>query len=349
MRMKSKRMRLIGASLAVAVAGAGLTACGGSDSASSASTSGGKKEVRIAFITLQQSVPYIASTIQGVRDEASKDGNAKLAQVFDAGFDAAKQYQQCSNAIASQKYDAFVVIPVDQSLVPCMEQAIKNGIKVVNTDFPMGPDPTSSKPQLEGQTGTIVDPVSERARWHGDLIKGACAQLKANPCKFALLAGSLTDQYSQTMNKMIKDNIKGQPIELTVLRAANFDRAEGYKVTQNILQANRDLDVIMSTSDPMTEGAEQAVEAAGLKGKVLLIGGGLNKAGYQAVKDGTWYGTTLSQPRLEGELGAKLAIRAARGENVSEGVSAVGQTGLDGVITKDDIAVLDKKGLGPQW
>lgn len=354
------RRTVVAAGLVIAAGGA-LAACGSGDSSSSSSTAasasgttsaastggGSDKEVRIGFLPLTQANPYIQATLRGIEKSAAENGGT-VQQVFDGGFDAAKQFSQCQDAIASGKFDALIVIPVDSSIAACMEDAIAKGIKVANTDFPVGPDPTSSEPQLEGQTATVLDPPDLRGQWIFELVQKGCEG--ADPCKFALLTGAFADPYSQAVIDVVRRKVKDTPgFELVAVKEGGYLPDPSLKATQDILQGTPDLNVIATTSDPMTEGAEQAVEAAGKSDQVRLIGGGAAAASYTAIPDGRWVGTFLSLPEDEGAIATDLLIRAVRGEEISEGISAVEKSGLPPVVTEDNFAELQRKLPAAQW
>lgn len=351
--MKQARRAMV-AAVPVVAACAALTACGGSDSTAASegqptgtqATASSDQKVRIAFMPLTQANPYVQATLKGIEETAAKNGS-EVTQVFDPAFDAAKQFSQCQDAIASGRFDAFIVIPVDASIGACMEDAIKQGIKVANTDFPVGPDPTSSKPQIEGQTATVLDPPELRGQWIFDLVEDACGTTK--PCKLALLTGAFADPYSQAVINVVKQKVKEKGFELVAVKEGGYLPDPSLKATQDILQGTPDLDVIATTSDPMTEGAEQAVKAAGKLGQVKLIGGGASQASWTAVPDGRWTGTFLSLPKDEGSIAADLVIRAVRGENIAEGVSAVQKSGLPPVLTKENFAEVSSKLPQGQW
>jgi len=331
-----------------------LTACGSNSDTAAATTTAATgsaaapdKPVAIAFLPLVQANPYVQSTYNGLMEAATKATNVTVTQ-FDANLDGTKQAQQCQDAVTSGKYQAIVAIPVNPTnLTPCVKQAIAKGIMVGNTDFPMGPDPASGKPQFAGQVVSVLDPSTTRGDWVFDLIKKACTGV--DPCKTALVTGVLADPYSAAVNKVVSAKAKATPnIKLVATREGFYLPSTTLPVVQDILQANSDLKVIATTSDPMTVGAAQALAKAKKTGKVKLIGGGFSSAAPDAITKGAWVGSFLSLPFDEGRIAGENVIKAARGAALSGiGISAAAQSGLPTVITKDNLA--DLKGFKPQW
>jgi ribose transport system substrate-binding protein len=111
-------------------------------------------------------------------------------------------------------------------------------------------------------------------------------------------------------------------------------------IAQDLLQANTDLDVLATSGDQMTTGAEIAVNDAGLVPgtDILLIGGGGSCPGVAAVSEGRWFGTTIDVPRDEGVRGAEIAIGWVRGEITEPvGVDAQVESGLPLLITQETV------------
>jgi ABC-type sugar transport system substrate-binding protein len=63
----------------------------------------------------------------------------------------------------------------------------------------------------------------------------------------------------------------------------------------------------------MAFGMEQAIKAAGLQGKVEIIGNGASAVGVSAVKAGRWHSTVVLLPHTEGRIATEYVVRAARG------------------------------------
>jgi ribose transport system substrate-binding protein len=295
--------------------------------------------VEIAFFAPLANT-YVAATIEGI-DSVAGPAGANVTQ-FDTGFDATLEYSQIQDAVAQEKFDALIIIPLDPvSLVPAVEEAIAAGLKVVNTDLALGPDLTTSAPQIEGQAGSVLTPGVVRADNITQVLLKACEDI--DPCKVGWIAGVATIDFELKIKERLDQIVAEDPsIELVVYRDGGgyvADAANG--IAQDILAANPDLDVLATSGDQMTFGAELAVQDAGLvPGQdILLIGGGGSCPAVQAVSEGRWFGTTLDVPRTEGEHGAQIALDAVSGK-VTEpvGIDAQKESGFPLVLTADTIA-----------
>jgi ribose transport system substrate-binding protein len=96
-----------------------------------------------------------------------------------------------------------------------------------------------------------------------------------------------------------------------------YTKESGLKAAQDVLQAQRQIDVIVGSAQAI-QGAEQAIRDAGRQGKIELIGNGGSKQAVQAVKDGRWFACYVIAEKSAGAKAAELAIAAARGEDVEE-------------------------------
>jgi ribose transport system substrate-binding protein len=283
---------------------------------------------------------YVAATIAGITEVAEREG-AEVTN-FDTEFDPTLEFSQMQDAVAQGTFDAFIVIPLDPvALVPAAEEAIAEGIAVVNTDLALGPDLTTSDPQVEGQAGTVMTPGSVRAEHSRDLLLAACEGV--DPCRVAWIAGVATIDFEVKVKEELDNIVADNPnIELVAYQDGGgylSDPALG--IAQDVLQANPELEVLATSGDQMTLGAEIAVEDAGLTPgeDILLIGGGGSCPGVERVEDGRWFGTTIDVPRNEGVHGAEIAIGWVRGEITEPvGIDAQEESGLPVIITPETVA-----------
>jgi ribose transport system substrate-binding protein len=305
-----------------------LSACGGGSTQQSA--------IRVAFFAPIANT-YVAATLKGM-GMVTASGGIKVTQ-FDTGFDATKEFSQIQDAVTTGKFDAFILIPLDSvGLVPAVETAIKAGIKVVNTDLILGSDPTTSAPQVKGQTGSVINPPSNRAAKITQSIVNACKDL--NPCNVGFMAGVPSIDFEQ----LIKKNLDALPASYPNIKIKAYQTGHGYvaapaiPIAQNILQANPDLNLLAVSSDQAMAGAEQAVIAAGRVGKIKLLSSGGSCPAIDAVKAGRWYSDVVDLPETEGRLAMQIVVDAIRnGKPGPTGLNPLSSFSGDPILTKDNI------------
>lgn len=271
-----------------------------------------KDDVRLALFLASAANSYAQAHKKGVQDTTRRLGAS--VKVFDGKFDSSTQFRQLQDAIASGRYDGFVVSANDgNALVPMLEDAIGKGIEVACILAPCGPRFDSLEPQIPGQVAHVGKSFPESGRQIGELIVRACADKR--PCDVAYIPGLTNLPLEQARTGGVKDVVSRHPsIEMHVTQEGKYLAETALPVARDALQADPGLDVIASSGDQMIAGAEQAVEDAGQAGKVALIGGGGNAVAVKAIKEGRWFGTSANLPFTEGAKAAELVIKAARGE-----------------------------------
>lgn len=107
-------------------------------------------------------------------------------------------------------------------------------------------------------------------------------------------------------------------IEIVARQTANFNRAEGLSVFENILQAHPEIDGVFAHNDEMILGAIQAAEAAGRGDKILFVGFDAVDDAVRAVKEKKLAATVAQQPSQMGILGVQFATDYLNGKTVEK-------------------------------
>lgn len=340
----------------------GVAACGGSDedSSTSASTTGGgsataadgggsDKEVRLAAFLLASANSYAQANLAGIEAAAEEAGNVTV-KAFDGKFDGATQLGQIQDAVASGQYDALVVFPNDGAAVaPGAEEAGAEGIPVVAAYAPIGPDIETGEPQVDGVIGTVWHENRPNGEELGRLTVDACAKehADADPCRVAYISGGNAIAFEKAKLEEFERVIgeADQAIELVAQQEGGFLVDPSRTATENILQANPELDVITTSGDQMTMGAEQAVQDAGREGEITLIGDGASTEAVEKIKAGDWFGSPVFLAEDEGKLAAQMAIDAVRGTDPAETVVDVVATSPIGASFTQETT----EDFTPQW
>jgi ribose transport system substrate-binding protein len=283
-------------------------------SAQSATPVAAGPPVNLAFFMASAANSYAQAQLEGVEEVA--EGMNATVDTFDGQFDSQQQYSQLQDAIASGRFDGFIVSPNDgNALAPVIEEAIAEGIIVGCILAPCGPSFETLKPQIEGQLIYAGIPFKQNGADIAEIVVQACQGKE--PCEVAYIPGlpelplesARLEGFQGVVNQ--HDNI-----ELTVTSAGEYLAETALPVAQDVLQANPNVDVIASSGDQMIVGAEQAVEDAGLADQVALVGNGGSEIAVEAVREGRWFGTAAAYPRSEGEVATEYVIRAIRGEDL---------------------------------
>lgn len=263
---------------------------------------GGGARIGLSVSTLNN--PFFVTLRDGAQSAADEAG-AELI-VSDAQNDTAQQQDDIQNFV-TQQVNAILVNPVDSdAVVPAIEAANQANIPVIALDRgASGGELATTIASDNVQGGNLAG--EELIRLVGS---GSVAQLEGTPG-----ADPARDR-----GQGFQDAIDAQSaIEVVASQSANFDRAEGLNVAENILQANPDIAGIFAQNDEMALGAVQAL--GGSAGDdVKVVGFDATEDGLSAIQDGTMNATVAQQPAEIGSLGVENAISVINGESVEENI-----------------------------
>jgi ribose transport system substrate-binding protein len=323
----SRRIATIGTAALAALA---LAAC----STPAAEGGEGDERLQIAYISFAVANTYdepMLAEAQRVADE----NNAELT-VFDGNLDPSLQVTLIQDVVASGQYDGMIVQPVyGPAIYDAVKAAIDAGITVVNIDQILGDDFTSGATQLEGLSANVVFVGSILGQKFGEQAVEACASKDLDPCNVAYLHDLKTSAVSIALWDAFQEVTAGTPVTVVAEGETFWNPAAAQTAVADILTANSDIDMIV-TSDQGLQGAALAIEAAG--GELtdyLLVGYGGSVWGQQHVADGTVFSDVLMAPATTGRLGMEALIDALRNGNHHGDVDPFKDFPNNGVITKD--------------
>lgn len=296
-----------------------------------------EKTLQIAYISFAVANSYDAPMLAAAQAAAAA-GNAQLT-VMDGNLDPATQTKLLQDAVASGKYDGIIVQPIyGGALVTGVQDAISKGIAVGNIDQVLGTDFTTAASQVQGLSANVIFVASNLGKKIADLAIKACGDTGANPCKIGYIFSVKAAGLDQELRTAFDAEIATHPEIKVVAEGESFyTSALGLKASQDMLTAHPDLNVIMGADQAIT-GALQAVDAAGVKGKVLLVGYGGGAIALQGIASGERYGTVMQAPATEGRVGVTNLIQAIRTGTATDGVDVLANLPDGGVVTKDNVS-----------
>ncbi|MEA4988257.1 MAG: ribose ABC transporter substrate-binding protein RbsB, partial [Anaerovorax sp.] len=108
--------------------------------------------------------------------------------------------------------------------------------------------------------------------------------------------------------------IEGSGLEVVARQTANFDRAEGLSVMENILQAQPEINAVFAHNDEMALGALEAIKDSGRE--IMIVGFDATDDAVAAVEAGTMAATVQQLPKEIGANGVDAAFKVIAGEQV---------------------------------
>ena len=243
-----------------------------------------------------QNNPFFVTLVDGAKQKADELGIDLV--VVDAGDDSAKQTNDIEDLI-SRNVKVVIVNPVDSSAVaPVIGDVIKAGIKTISVD--------------RGVDGQTVDcAIASDNVLGAELAGNYLVELVGEGAEVAELVGVEGTSAAIDRGKGFH-NVADTSLNIVASQTANFNRAEGLSVMENILQANPDIKGVFAHNDEMALGA---VEAVGDK-EIAIIGFDATDDALKAVKDGKMKATVAQQPDLMGATAVENAMKLINGEAV---------------------------------
>lgn len=270
--------------------------------ANAGGAAGGKVTIGLAVSTLNN--PFFVSLKEGA-EKAANDAGAKLL-VVDAQDDTAKQISGVEDLI-QKKVSVILINPTDSAaIVTAVEAANKANIPVITVD-------------RAAEGGKVVSHIAsdnvKGGKMAGDFILEKLGG-KGNIVELQGIAGTSA---ARDRGKGFHDAVDGKEgVKVVASQPADFDRAKGLSVMENILQANKDVQAVFAHNDEMALGALQAIEAAGKN--ILVVGFDATDDAVKAVNDGKMGATVAQKPAAIGETAVQTALKVAKGETVDANI-----------------------------
>jgi ribose transport system substrate-binding protein len=278
--------------------------------------------------------------------KAVAEANGAVVTVFDANNDPNAQYQQLQDVITSGKYQGIITQPIfGTGLVDLVSQAIEAGIKVVNMDQILGPDLTTFESQVEGLSGNVVFVPTELGSKLGEQVVDACASQKLDPCNVGYMYNIKASALDVATKEAFDAAIAGSPVKIVAEGEGFFTPSFALKAVQDMLQAQPGINLIAG-SDQSIQGAVQAIDGAGLTGKILLVGFGGSSTAVPGVASGAWFADVAQAPATTGKLAMQALLEAIKSGTVTPGVNPLAGLPNNGVITKDTASQFTGEWIG---
>ena len=224
-----------------------LVAFGCSNEGGNAEGDSGNKDLLIGISFQELNNPYFISMQEAFEDAAKSIGADVI--ITDAGHDVAQQANDIDDMI-QRGIDILILNPTDSDgIEPAVNAAKDAGVIVVAVDA-----------QAKGPIDSFVGSKNYDA---GYMAGKKMVEDLGGSGKVAILDGIPVVPILQRVEGFKAAVAESKGIEIVDIQNGKQDRAIATDVTENILQANPDLDAIFSVNDGGALGALGAVEASG--------------------------------------------------------------------------------------
>ncbi len=207
--------------------------------------------------------------------------------------------------LIAKKVDGIVLVPVDSTgIVPAIERANAAGIPVAlaNTNAVGGDVITFSAVENYDAMKMLAESAMDTLGGTGKVI---------------ILEGTAGAQTAIDRKAGVDDTLANFPdVEVLASQTADFQRAQGLTVMENLLQAYPEIDAVIACNDEMALGAVEALDAAGRLGDTMVFGFDGNNDALKAVSEGRMVATCFQNPQMQGGDAVQALIDYLGGEEV---------------------------------
>lgn len=304
------------------------------------------EELSLVFFASSSQNGYNQATYRGVERAAAEAGNV-TTEMWDGEFNAEIQFNQVEDAVASGRFDGYVIVPNDPvGVAPAIVDALQSG-PVATSLFPIGEDLDSIQPQVPGII-TSAGQVSVSSRDSANMVVDYCEGI--DPCRVIIIIGQLQFPFDNLRLRTFQEVLDAESnIEILAVGEGNYSQDQSLTVMQDLLQANPEFEVLLSNADQHVSGAVVALQDAGMDLEPMWIsGGGASQVAIDGINAGLWDASMAFFPETEGYLAAKNVIAKLRGEPFEEvnDVNVVNDLGVS-IVTADVLA--DNPSWEAEW
>ena len=278
---------------------------GGQNTTGGQKPEGGKKTV--GFSQMENNGPWRIAETKSMKDEAAKRGYELI--VTDAQSTTSKQVSDVEDLIA-RRVDAIFLAPREsEGLAQALQSAREAKIPVFLIDR-----------EAAGKVGEdYVTFIGSNFVEEGQRVGEWVIKQTGGKAGVVVLEGSAGSSPAQDRNQGFIDAIKNSPdIKILASQTADFNRANGQKVMENLIQAHgKAITVVYAHSDEMALGAIQALKSANMNpGKdVFVVSVDGQKSALEAIIAGDMNITVECNPRF-GPIAFDTYEKFLKGEQI---------------------------------
>ncbi|MDF2916270.1 sugar ABC transporter substrate-binding protein [Microbacterium sp. NPDC086615] len=254
--------------------------------------------LRVAVALPGTNNSYLQAQIEQVKSDIAKIPGAEVT-IFDGKFDPTTQFNSLQTIIESGKYNAILLPSLDSNLnckVATEQAPAKNIVVVAMTTALCGRTVNEGEELWAPGTLSYVGGLDTVDYWT-DYLEYVIAK-NPGPQKVVVLKGP--DNIGITINlDAAIEKVTAEHPEFEIVAQANTDYSipQGNEKATDMLQAHPDASIIFSAYVTLTQGAVQAVQAAGRTGDIKIYDKGSSKYSIEQLEAGTIEASAPEYPR----------------------------------------------------
>jgi fructose transport system substrate-binding protein len=314
--------------VALAFTGAGVAACGGGSSGGSGG-SGKKSSITIGLITKTDTNPFFVKMKEGAQKAAAKDGVKLMTAAGKYDGDNASQVTAINNMVAAGAKGILLVPSNTTAIVPVVQKARNQGVKVITLDTPLQPQNAADALFATNNfaAGKLIGEYAKKAMAGKTPV---IAMMDLNP---GITVGDLRHN-----GFLAGFGIPKNSKEIVCSQYTQGDLAKGQTAMENCLQKNPNINLVYSINEPSGLGAWNALHKAGKTALLVSVDGGCT--GVKAVEQGKIAATSQQYPLKMASEGVQAIVDVVNGKGKvsgyhDTGVNLITAKPMSGVPSKD--------------
>ena len=303
---------------------AALAGCGDddADTESNAATDGNQaagEPVKLGLITKFPVDFFLAMESAAKEWDSATDG---ATVTYGTGKSATDDQGQIDliQSMVTQGVKGIAITPSSPAVVPALDDAVSQGVKVVLVD--------NDLPDWDGKSSVVATDNYKGGTLAGEYL----AQTLDKGATLAVLEGVPGVPALDDRVKGMEEGLGSSGIKIVGKAPTDCDQDKGVTAAADLLTANPDVDAIYGACGPPVLGAIQSIERAGRKpDSIQLVGFDALPDEVKQIEAGKEDATVAQFPAKMGELGLDTLFKAVNGEDVPPAVD----TGTE-IVTKEN-------------
>ncbi|HML37312.1 MAG TPA: ribose ABC transporter substrate-binding protein RbsB [Bacillota bacterium] len=284
----------------VLIMAVGMFACGGN---TEEKTPAGDEGATIGLVVSTLNNPFFVDLKDGAQAKADELGATLV--VLDSQDDSATEMSNVEDLI-TQGVDLIMINPTDSDAVGnAVAAANEAKIPVITLD-------------RAANSGEVVAHIASDNVAGGKMAGEFIVEQLGGKGKVVELEGIPGASAARDRGEGFNAAIAKSDIEVVAKQTANFDRAQGLSVMENILQAQPEINAVFAHNDEMALGALEAIKASGRD--IMVVGFDATDDAVKAVKAGDMAATVQQLPKEIGSIGVETAMKVIAGETVDASI-----------------------------
>ena len=263
-----------------------------------------KPVIGVSLLTMTH--PFFHNLARGLEEGAA--AHNMTVSINSAEFDVARQQNQVSDFIV-QGVSAIVMSPADSKAIgTSIKEANDAGIPVFTVDI------AALSEGVHIVTHIATDNYSG-GRLAGEAVLEALGETGG---KVAIIDHPEVESVI-LRTKGFRDVIEAAPggnVEIVAQLTGFGVKDKAFRVAEDILQANPDLDIVFAINDDTALGTVAAIEKAGKSGKIQVVGFDGTLEARRAIRDGKIYADVIQHPHQLGTMSIEAIVKYMNGEDL---------------------------------